>query len=183
MSTPAALVPITGGATSDERLAALWHAHYGQVYAYARRRASAHVAAEVASATFTVLWQRIDDPPDQPLPWLYSVARRQLANQRRGEARRKALLSRLGRTRRTGDPHAGSDDPAAGAVEHVQAQAVLARLRPEDREVLMLVAWEGLDPAQAAASLGISPATFSVRLHRARQRLESQLSAYPKEQP
>ena len=175
MSTPATLVPIIGGASDDERLAALWHAYYGQVYAYARRRTSAHVAAEVAAATFTVLWQRIDDPPAEPLPWLFAVARRQLANLRRGEARRNALHLRLGRSRRT------ASDPADGAIEQDHARAVLARLRPQDREVLMLVAWEGLDPPAAAASLGVSPATFAVRLHRARQRLEAELSAHPEE--
>jgi RNA polymerase sigma-70 factor, ECF subfamily len=53
----------------------------------------------------------------------------------------------------------------------------LARLRPDDREVLMLVAWEGLDPSRAAAVLGITPTAFAVRLHRARRRLESHLTS------
>jgi RNA polymerase sigma-70 factor (ECF subfamily) len=57
----------------------------------------------------------------------------------------------------------------------------LRRLRPDDRELLMLVAWDGLSPAAAARSLGISVPTLTVRLHRARQRLESELAALNKE--
>jgi RNA polymerase sigma-70 factor (ECF subfamily) len=52
-----------------------------------------------------------------------------------------------------------------------------ASLRPADREVLVLVAWDGLDPARAARALGCSRGTFAVRLHRARRRLAAALRA------
>ena len=180
VSSPATLVPLDDGrATSDERFVSLWNTHYGSVFAYAKRRAPAEVAGEVAGAVFTVLWRRIDQPLEDPLPWLYAVARRELANQRRGEARRRRLSIRSGRA-----GHAGTrtePDVAEGAVEESMARAALARLRDEDREVLMLVAWEGLDPAGAAAALGVTPAAFAVRLHRARRRLESDLSSQREE--
>ena len=67
-------------------------------------------------------------------------------------------------------------DPADRAVDQAEARGALARLRDDDREVLMLVAWEGLDATRAATALGISPAAFAVRLHRARRRLESHLT-------
>ncbi len=51
----------------------------------------------------------------------------------------------------------------------------LASLEPLDREALLLVAWEELTPKEAAESLGIRPATFRVRLHRARRRFEEAL--------
>jgi RNA polymerase sigma factor (sigma-70 family) len=176
VSSPATLVPTGGGAMRDERLAALWQAHYGDVLAYAERRAPSDVAADVVSAVFTVLWRRIDEPLDDPLPWLYAVARRELANQRRGSRRRQALLARVSRGR------AGATaDVADSAVEGSIARTALARLRPADREVLMLVAWEGLDPERAAATLGVTEATFAVRLHRARRRLEAHLSAITEE--
>ena len=60
------------------------------------------------------------------------------------------------------------------------AQAVLRALstmREKDRETLLLVAWEGLAPAQAATVLGISANTFSARLSRARRRFERVLAA------
>jgi RNA polymerase sigma-70 factor (ECF subfamily) len=54
----------------------------------------------------------------------------------------------------------------------IAARGALERLRPKDREVLLLIGWDGLTPTQAAKSLGISAAGFRVRLHRARRRFE-----------
>ncbi|HEY6761705.1 MAG TPA: sigma factor-like helix-turn-helix DNA-binding protein, partial [Baekduia sp.] len=51
----------------------------------------------------------------------------------------------------------------------------LAALRPADRDVLMLTAWEGLDAARAAVVLGCSPEAVHTRLHRARTRLAAEL--------
>jgi RNA polymerase sigma-70 factor (ECF subfamily) len=48
----------------------------------------------------------------------------------------------------------------------------LAALRAGDREVLLLVTWDGLSHAEAAAVLGVRPATLTMRVHRARARLE-----------
>jgi RNA polymerase sigma-70 factor (ECF subfamily) len=63
---------------------------------------------------------------------------------------------------------AGVTDPALAAA--------LARLNDADRELLLLIAWEALSPAEAAAVLGIKPATARVRLLRARRRLTQALS-------
>ncbi len=53
--------------------------------------------------------------------------------------------------------------------------AAFAALRERDREVLRLVAWDGLDAAEAAEVLGVTRLAFTVRLHRARRRLERAL--------
>lgn len=71
-------------------------------------------------------------------------------------------------------------DPAALLIEQSDRQHVrkaLDRLSGDDRELITLIAWEGLTPAQAATVLDLSPATTRVRLHRARTRLRSALSA------
>ena len=159
---------------------ALWTAHHDSVLAYCRRRAPADMAADAATATFAVLWRRLADAPADPLPWLYAVARRELANRRRAQSRLGAFLGRLSNVRMV----TGADlaaDASVQAMDRSSARTALGRLRPDDRELLMLIAWEGLSPTDAAASLGISVPTFSVRLHRARQRLESELAAINKE--
>lgn len=51
-----------------------------------------------------------------------------------------------------------------------EVDEALKSLSREDREALLLVAWEELTPSQAAGSLGISATAFRVRLHRARRR-------------
>jgi RNA polymerase sigma-70 factor (ECF subfamily) len=56
-------------------------------------------------------------------------------------------------------------------------------LSDADREALLLTAWEGLDARQAAAAVGCSTGTFTVRLHRARRRLEQALAAADEEVP
>jgi RNA polymerase sigma-70 factor (ECF subfamily) len=57
--------------------------------------------------------------------------------------------------------------------------AALARLGDADRELLTLVAWHGLSPREAARVVGCSAATYFVRLHRARRRLEQAMAAGP----
>ena len=152
---------------------ALFDAHYPAVLAYCRRRAASDEAGDAALAAFEVLWRNMDEPPVQPLPWLYRVAAGQLANRRRSERRRVRLLDRLSHRPPGGAP---THDPADAATEASTARAALAQLRPADREVLLLVAWEGLDTNEAAAALGLTPSTFAVRLHRARRRLEALLT-------
>lgn len=154
--------------------AALFDAHYPAVLAYCRRRAGHEEAGDAALATFEALWRSIDDPPAEPRPWLYRVAGGQLANSRRSERRRLRLVERL--ARRPGVATRSPADPADTTAEAAAARTALGRLRPADREVLLLVAWEGLGPDEAAAALGVAPATFAVRLHRARRRLENILT-------
>jgi RNA polymerase sigma-70 factor (ECF subfamily) len=52
----------------------------------------------------------------------------------------------------------------------------LASLPEPDRELLMLVAWEGLETREIAQLLGARPGTVVVRLHRARRRLAAALA-------
>jgi RNA polymerase sigma-70 factor, ECF subfamily len=138
--------------------------HGAAVRAYARRRIGEAAADDVVSEVFVIAWRRVDALPDDPLPWLYGCARRVLANQRRGARRQEALAVRLAELRGPGS-HDGAGDRAN------TLRSALASLRESDREVLMLIAWEGLDPAHAARALGCSRATLAVRLHRARGRL------------
>jgi RNA polymerase sigma-70 factor (ECF subfamily) len=57
------------------RFTLLYDQHQPRVLAYALSRASRQVAEEVASATFLVAWERIEDRPSPALPWLLGVAR------------------------------------------------------------------------------------------------------------
>jgi RNA polymerase sigma-70 factor (ECF subfamily) len=131
---------------------------------YALRRADAETAKDVVAETFTVAWRRLDEIPEEPLPWLYGVARRVLANQRRSATRFAALRLRL-------EPE---PTPPLEVADRGLAQA-MNRLEESDRELLMLVAWEGLSPAEAAAVLDCPAAACRVRLHRARRRLAASL--------
>jgi hypothetical protein len=57
------------------RFDALFHEHHPAVQAYARRRVPPEVVDDIVSETFLVVWRRLDDVPEAPLPWLIAVAR------------------------------------------------------------------------------------------------------------
>ena len=143
---------------------------------YAVRRVSRpEDAADVVAETFLVAWRRLDDVPQgaEARLWLYGVARRQLANQRRGQLRRSQLVDRL----RAELPGALAAAGGAGEDERaVDVRAALARLGDEDRELLMLSSWEELSPGEIATVLGLPAVTLRSRLHRARKRLRAELT-------
>lgn len=154
----------------EARFRALFEASYGLLWAYARRRCGASDADDIVAEVLTVAWRRLDDIPagDAALPWLYGVAYRVVANQRRGQARRGRLVARLGRQRQADPGDDGGDDPLAVAA--------LQRLGRGDREILRLAAWEQLRAAEIAVVLGCSPNAAALRLSRARKRLRTALT-------
>jgi RNA polymerase sigma factor (sigma-70 family) len=157
--------------TPDERFQALYDAHAGAVLSYARRRAARADADDVLAEVFLVAWRRLEEVPGaQERVWLLGVARRALANQRRGSMRQGALRERLAVHARTPAP---APFPAAGQTRLGRA---LASLSESDRELLLLLAWEGLSNEEVARVLEIGPRALRVRLHRARRRLADALA-------
>ncbi len=160
-----------------ERFETLFERFHPEVRAYVLRRAPQAVVEDVVSETFLVAWRALDSVPKEPLPWLYGVARRTLANHRRGHLRSAALSARLTRTF-VQPPE--QEAQVSAEVEPRLRNALLA-LTVREREALLLVAWEELSPAQAASVLGCSSAAFRVRLHRARGHLAQMLERAPSE--
>jgi RNA polymerase sigma factor (sigma-70 family) len=149
-----------------ERLTRLWVDHHEQVVRFAARRILPELVDDVVSETFLVAWRRLDDVPPDARPWLFGVARNVLATHLRTQGRWRALGVRLEQ-----EPQAtrqGADDQAA---ERADLRRGWELLSDADREVIALVAWDGLTTVEAAKVLGCRPTTFSVRLTRARKRL------------
>jgi RNA polymerase sigma-70 factor (ECF subfamily) len=162
---------------TSERFETLYRELYAPVAGYVlRRAASPEDAAEAIAETFVVLWRRLDVCPagDDARPWLFGVARRVLANQRRGERRRSALAERL---LADVDTSAFVSPTASGSDERV-ARA-FALLSESDREILALLAWEGLSREELSVALGVSRPVARLRLHRARRRFEAALDQEP----
>lgn len=148
--------------SNSDRLEAIFREHYEAVLAYARRRAPAEVADDVAAETFAIAWRKADQIPQEPLPWLLGVARRVLSTHQRSTRRRSRLRNRLSPTVEPITPFHVAD---------LRLGEALRQLSERDQEALLLVAWEGLAPREAAAVLELTQTGFSVRLHRARRRL------------
>lgn len=153
--------------TREERFRALADEVWVPVQRYLRRRTAD--ADDVVAEVLLVLWRRLDDVPDEArLPWAYGVAERCLANAERASRRRLTLVRRV-----AAQPPAPEPDP-----DPVLGDA-LERLRPAERQVLQLWAWEQLPPREIAVVLGITPGAASTRLHRALARLREELGKDP----
>jgi RNA polymerase sigma factor (sigma-70 family) len=164
-----------GVAARRERFEAVYRELYAPICGYVLRRVrEPEDAAEAIAETFATLWRRFDRCPQggELRPWLYGVARRVIANQRRGARRRTALGERL---------FASFDQAAFDAFDRPEDTSELARafagLSDSDRELLSLFAWEGLTRDEIAVALGTSRAVVRLRLHRARGRLRDALPA------
>ena len=144
--------------------------HQHPVLAYAMRRTpTAADAEDVAAETFTIAWRKMDSVPADALPWLYAVARRVLANHRRGNGRRERLAALL-------RVHDVPTPMRVGEAHDGPVFAALASLSPADQEVLRLLAWEDLGNQGIAAVLGITPNAVAIRRHRARARFAEALA-------
>jgi RNA polymerase sigma-70 factor (ECF subfamily) len=161
--------------SGSDRFETCFRAHYRAVLAFAVRRLEDRASAEdAASETFAIAWRRRDQIPENALPWLYAVALRVIANQQRSTQRKRRLRQRVAAEARS---HEGFGvDPAERISDRRAFFDAFEALRETDREVLRLTAWDGLSPEEAAAVLDCTPATYRVRLSRARQRLAKQLA-------
>lgn len=154
----------------EARLEALFCDHFSAVRSYARRRVPESMVDDVVAETFFVAWRRIDYLPDDVRPWLLGVARKTLSTQLRSARRRTSLVEKLNGA----EPRAAFsqvDGPDSVLISALQ------RLSAMDQEVLALAAWEELRPREAAVVLGVSPAWYRVRLHRAKRRLLRELES------
>jgi RNA polymerase sigma-70 factor (ECF subfamily) len=164
---------------ADLRLKQLVDEHFGRVAAYLLSRTDRDSAAEALARTLEVVWQRLEDLPSDPLPWLLGVARRVLSDQWRAQSRRDALMVRLTEVEdmrhRAMVQREERDD---AALDRLVAVHALSGLTDSEREVLLLVAWDGLTAREASRVLGCTRGAFAVRLFRARAHLRDQIAAH-----
>lgn len=164
-------------AAREDDFRRLYAVHFDAVLGFTLRRTDRpEDAADATADTFLVAWRRLAHVPagDAARPWLYGVARRTLANQRRGEGRRAALGQRL----RVQVAQAMAD--LADEVAHrADVTAAMARLSARDEEVLQLHLWEGLEPREIGDVLGLSGTVVRPRLSRAKARLRDLLGNDP----
>jgi len=151
-----------------ERFRAIHRDTFADLLRFVERRIPAAEAEDVVSTVFLTAWRRLADIPDDARPWLFAVARRTMANQTRGWLRRQALDIRVGDA--TPLP-----DTAGDTVARIDLERAWRSLSPGDREVLALIAFDGLSSDQAATVLGCLRSTFAMRLTRARRRLRAAL--------
>jgi RNA polymerase sigma factor (sigma-70 family) len=165
---------------ADERFTLLFERHYPEGHAYCTRRIGYGEADDVAAEVFATAWRRWDNIDWETVaPWLYGIARRVLANRWRSLRRRTQLARRI-----AGMAPTLPDTPELYVVRlEVDGDVfeALQSLRPPDREILMLAAWEELNGPQIAEVLGITTAAAEQRLHRAKVRFSMVLEPGPQD--
>lgn len=162
--------------TREDRFRSLVESTEAAILSYALRRVpSREDAADVVAETFLVAWRRIDQVPNgaDARLWVFGVARNQVANLNRGELRRGRLSRRLQQNLVSASPSVQVSQEGGGA----ELFDAFSNLPEEDQEILTLLAWEDLKPAEIAKAMGLRGTTARSRIHRARQRLKAQLTA------
>lgn len=154
-----------------EAFEALFDRHFDAVHRYLARRAGPGRADDLASATFVVAFERRETfhgPTGVARPWLFGIATNVLRNELRTEQRALGALTRL-----AADETRAAD--AATPPEEGVVLELLAALDRDQRDALLLFAWEELSYEEIAAALGAPVGTIRSRLARARARLRGLL--------
>lgn len=161
----------------DDELASAMRSHWSTLVRFLRSICSFGADIDdVAARTLEVAWRRRSDLAsiDELVPWLLAIARNLALNEQRGMRRRARLWTRLSGLRE----HRSSEQGIHAQLvvgDPGPATRALAQLSRPDREVLVLNAWEGLEPAAIATVLEITADAAAQRLSRARRRLKSKL--------
>ncbi|MDP3983653.1 MAG: sigma-70 family RNA polymerase sigma factor [Acidimicrobiia bacterium] len=157
--------------------AVFFRRHVGSVTIYAVRRCgNPEDVADLVADTFLIALQaagRYLPETETALPWLFGIARRVLARQRRRSAGAVRLFLKAS------NAHvlftSSEDDEVASAIDASRQasalEAALAQLSNGERDVLELVAYDGLSPSEVAMVLNLSPNAARLRLSRARRHL------------
>lgn len=149
---------------------------------YLLRRTERDDAPDILSEVFVTAWRRRDALPEdaqRARMWLFGVARRTLANHRRSRRRASALSERL-RLALTDSLPTTHDVGSPGSDSAERAREVreaVVGLPPRQRELVMLVHWDGFALTEAAEILGIRASTARSHYARARDRLARDLDA------
>ncbi|BCY10391.1 hypothetical protein L3i22_054790 [Actinoplanes sp. L3-i22] len=148
---------------------------YPHVLRFAQRRVHPSHAEDVAADAFLVAWRRLDQAPPGAADlraWLFGITRNCLLNTRRGLGRQDALAVRIAVVGTPAGIAASEEDATA---QRLDLAAAWGRLSAREQETLALTVFDQLSSARAATVLGISAASYRLRLLRARRALRRHL--------
>ncbi len=155
---------------------AAFETEFPSLHRYIARRVGAAAADDLAAETFAVAfrnWDRLD-PARAVRPWLYGIAANLMRHHWRKERRMLRAYARTGV-----DPVFGEDSEAAERADasgrRRELAAMLATLRRDEREILLLHAWAELTDTEIAEALGMPLGTMKSRFSRTREKLRNQL--------
>lgn len=162
--------------------AVVFDRHFDAVHAYLARRVGGDLADDLASATFTIAFERrgtFRAATSSARPWLFGIATNLLRNEWRAQQRALEAIGHLASGVEDVPGAAEGDHPGQWVSEVGLVAGLLAELDADQREVLLLYAWEEFSYEEIAATLGVPVGTVRSRLARARARLRARLRGEP----
>jgi RNA polymerase sigma factor (sigma-70 family) len=176
MSSPSDGEVIGRSVGEPEAFGLIYDRHAATLLRFLGRRAGAKVAEGLVGELFRVAFERrktFDTSRATALPWLYGIGSNLLLKHRRGEARRLRANARLAASHEAGDRRASAALDARVLFRRV-ADAI-ETLPDDEREALLLFAWEELPYQSVAEALELPIGTVRSRLNRARAHLRELL--------
>jgi RNA polymerase sigma factor (sigma-70 family) len=171
-------------ARHPEEFGVVFDRHFATIHRYLDRRIGRDAADELSGDVFRIAFEqraRFRPLHDSALPWLYGLATNLVLKRGRTEARRLRALARLDDGSREPDALDAVHDRIAAQDTRARLLDGLVSLPERDRDVLILVAWEGLSYEEIAVALEIPVGTVRSRLNRARGRLRELLPEFGNE--
>jgi RNA polymerase sigma-70 factor (ECF subfamily) len=158
--------------------AAFYEQQFDTVLGFVTRRVDdAHAAADLTADIFVAALEgagTYDARRGAPVAWLYGIARNVISAHFSGSARERRAVARVSGRRLLDEEDVSAIEARIDADRAVRELASAhAALSEPLRQVLDLVALDGLAVREAAQALGITSATARVRLHRARKALRT----------
>ncbi|HEV2372436.1 MAG TPA: RNA polymerase sigma factor [Streptosporangiaceae bacterium] len=176
---------ITRSLHTPEYFGALFDRHAPAISRYITRRLGPDAADDLVAETFLVAFRKrghYDAEHTDARPWLYGIATRLIARQRRDEVRFFRAIARTGVDPAAGPVAEEVTDRVAAQAARCELAAALAGLSQAQRDVLLLVA-SGLAYEEAAIALAVPVGTVSSRLVRARRKVREALGGQDPRHP
>ena len=161
----------------SEAFGLIYDRHAATLLRFLGRRVGARIAEGLVGELFRIAFERrktFDASRTSALPWLYGIGSNLLLKHRRGEARRLRASARMAASREATDRRASAAALDARVLFPRVADAI-EKLPDDEREALLLFAWEELSYQSVAEALDLPIGTVRSRLHRARARLRELL--------
>jgi RNA polymerase sigma-70 factor (ECF subfamily) len=177
MSCPSDADVIGRSLVEPEAFGLIYDRHAATLLRFLGRRVGASVADGLVGELFRIAFERrktFDPSRANALPWLYGIGSNLLLKHRRGEARRLRANARIAAGHDAADRRAGAAALDAHLLFPRVADAIEA-LPDDERETLLLFAWEELPYQSVAEALDLPIGTVRSRLNRARSRLRERL--------
>lgn len=178
--TDAELLAAAGEGDCDA-FGVVFRRHVRPITGYAIRRCdNADDVADLVSDTFMIALDaanRYVPLTDTALPWLFGIARRVHTRQRRRKKSFLRLVSKNTNAQLRYSP--GETESIDAAIDASRAanemREAMQQLSAGEREVLELVAFEGMSPSEVAIALDLTPNAARLKLSRARRNMQRML--------